>query len=88
MDANGAKQPKKDIPTMMKEMMQAMCCTGEFSPADMCERMMRSMGERSDAEAQSAPESAMTSDERGRGGEEETSRGSCGPRSGCAAKRP
>ena len=88
MDANEVKQPKKDVPTMMKEMMQTMCCTGEFSPGDMCRRMMQSTGMRSGAEAQSAPESGTTPDERGRGGEDEAPRGCCGPQSGCSAKRP
>jgi hypothetical protein len=64
---NGTKPPQqpKDVPPMMREMMQRMCCAGEFSPADMCRRMMRSMGRTSDAEAQPARQSATTSDGRG-----------------------
>ncbi len=89
MDETGAKasQEPKDVPTMMKEMMEPMCCSGEFSPADMCRRMMGSMRRTSGAEAPSTRENGTKSDERG-GGEDEGSGGCCGPQSRCAPKRP
>ncbi len=50
MDANDVKPPQesKSAPTM-QEMMERMCCSGEFSPADMCRRMMRSKGKTDEA---------------------------------------
>ncbi len=80
MDETGAKpsHEPKGVPTtmkQMKEMMETMCCSGELGPAEMCRRMMRTMGRTSDTKAQSAPESGTTSDERGRSGEDEGSRG-------------
>ncbi len=89
MDETGAKpsQEPKDVPAMMKKMMETMCCSGEFSPADMCRRMMNSMRRTSGAEAPSTHENVTTSDERG-GGVDEGSGGCCGPRSRDAPKRP
>ncbi len=89
MDETEAKpsQESKDVPPMMKEMMEKMCCSGEFSPADMCRRMMGSMRRTSGAKAPSTREDVTTSDEGG-GGEDEGSRTCCGPQSRCAPKRP
>ncbi len=88
MDANGAKpQEPKELPSSMQEMMEA-CCSGDLGPAEMCRRMMRSMGRRPDAQAQPAPEGGTRSDERGRSGEGETDRGCCGPGSCYAPERP
>ncbi len=88
MDDAGAKssQEPKAVPTMMKEMMEKMSCSGEFSPADMCRRMMGSMWRTSGAEAPSSREDGTKSDER-RGGEDEGSGGCCGGQP-CAPKRP
>ncbi len=88
MDTNGVKpQAAKDVQSVMREMMEKMCGSGELSPADMCRRMMRSMGRMSDAEAPSAPETGTTSDERGNSSHGEADRGCCGPQSCCAPKR-
>ena len=89
MDANGAKAPQepKGIPSMMEEM-RTMCCSEEFSPADMCLRMSRFMGRPSDAEAPSDAESGTTSDERRGNDDNEAHRRCCGPLSRCAPKRP
>jgi hypothetical protein len=89
MDDTGAKpaQEPKDVPTMMKEMMETMCCSGEVSPADMCRRMRQAMGRRSDAKAQSAPGSGAPSDGSGRGGGE-APRSCCGPQLRRTPKRP
>ncbi len=78
----------KDDRSRMLELMERMCCSGELGPADMCRRMMRSMGAMSDAQAHPAPEGGPTSDERGRSSEGETQRGCCGPRSPCGPKPP
>ncbi len=79
MDETGAKpsQEPKDVPPMMKAMMEKMCCSGEFSPADMCRRVMGSMRRTSAAEAPSAHETRTTSDERGSGNHEDAHRGCC-----------
>ncbi len=89
MDTNGAKpqQERKDDPRTMKEMMETMCCSGEFSAADMCRRMMRSKERTSNAEAQPAPEGGTTSDEPRRSAEDEAPQGCCDPQAGCAPKR-
>jgi hypothetical protein len=88
MDPNGVKAPQgsRDVESMMKEMMDQ-CCSGKISPADMCRRMMRSMGRASDAEASSAPGSGTTPDERGSSSQDDAHRASCGPRSCCAPER-
>ncbi len=89
MDETGAKpsQEPKDVPTTMQEMMEAMCCSGQFSPAEMCRRMMR-MGRRSNSEPQSAADAGTTSDEGGRSGDDEAPQGCCGRQSRCTPKRP
>jgi hypothetical protein len=88
MDAYGAKpsQEPKGVPSMMEEM-RKMCCSEEFSPADMCRRMMRFMGRTPDAEASSEPGSGMASDERGSSSQDEAHRGCCAPRPRCATER-
>jgi hypothetical protein len=88
MEADGVKPPQdpRDVRSMMQEMMD-MCCSGELSPADMCRRMVRSMGRTTDAEASSAPETGTTA-ERGTSSHGDARRGCCGPRSCCAPKRP
>ncbi len=90
MDANGAKpqQDRKGVPRTMKEMMGTMCCSGEFSPADMRRQMMRSMERASSAEAQPAPEGGTTSDGSKRTGEDEAPQPCCGPQARCAPKCP
>ncbi len=88
MGETGAKpsQEPKNVPTMMKKLMETMCCSGEFSPADMCQRMMGSMRRTSGVEAPSTHENVTTPDERGRG-EDDGSGGCCGPQSRYAPKR-
>ncbi len=71
----------------MMEEMRKMCCSEEFSPADMCQRMMRFMGRTSDAEASSQPEGSTTSDERRSSDDDEAHRNCCGPQSRCAPER-
>ena len=90
MDETGAKpsQEPKDVPTTMQETMERMCCSGQFSPAEMCSRMMQAMGRRSNSEARSAAEAGTTSDEGGRSGDDEAPHGCCGRQSRCASKRP
>ncbi len=88
MDASERVKPsqeRKDIPSMMQEMMGEMCCSGKFSPAEMCRRMMRTMGTTSNAEASSAP--ANGTDEPGSSSEERAARGRCDPRSCCVPER-
>lgn len=89
MDAIGAKpqQGRKDVPRTMKEMMETMCCSGEFSPADVCRGVMRSMERASNAEAQRAPQVGTTSDEPRRSAESEAPQACCGPQARCAPKR-
>ncbi|WP_242343808.1 hypothetical protein [Anaeromyxobacter terrae] len=88
---NGAKptQEPMDVPSMMQQMMERMCGAGEFSPADMCRRMMASKEPTTKVRAQSAAPGDCTSfEEPGRSAHDEWARDDCcGPRSGCAPKR-
>jgi hypothetical protein len=88
MEPNGVKSPQgsQEVDSMMKEMMDK-CCSGKISPADMCRRMMRSMGRASDAGPSTAPESGTTSDERGSSSQDNADRACCGPRSCCVPER-
>jgi hypothetical protein len=73
--------------TMMQQMMEKMCGTGAFTPAE-CGRMMASMRGMKDPAAQAAPEGGARSGELG-GGEEDGRPGCCcGPQSPCPPQRP
>jgi hypothetical protein len=90
MNANDRVKPpqeQKDVPSMMQEMMGKMCCSGKFSPVDMCRRMMRSMGTTPNAEASSAPATGTTPDEPRTSSEGEAHGGRCDTRSCCVPLR-
>lgn len=46
MDPKGVRPPPEGmgVPSMMRQMMEKMCCAGESSPAARCQEMMPSMG--------------------------------------------
>jgi hypothetical protein len=85
--APGSSPSTRSSRCWMDEMMGKRCCSGKFSPADMCRRMMRSMGATSNAEASSAPAGGTTPDEPGSSSEEAEHRNRCGPRSCCVPER-
>jgi hypothetical protein len=59
------------VPSMMKQMMEKMCCRGEFNPAAMCQGMMTSAGKTADAAAHPTPEVRELFEEWVRGVEDE-----------------
>ena len=57
MDAKGVEPtPGMGMPSMMQQMMERMCCQGDFSPAAMCQRMMNSVRKAAETAADAAPE--------------------------------
>ncbi len=90
MDTNGVKPPRepKGFPSTMQEMMEGMCCSDGFSPADMCRRMMASMRRTSSAETPSAHEAGATPDERGTSSQDDAHGGGSAAQPCCAPKRP
>jgi len=58
MDPKGVKPPPEGmgVPSMMQQMMEKMCGTGEFSPAAKCQGMMTSVGKTADMAAYATPE--------------------------------
>lgn len=56
METKGCKPPEgMGGPSMMKQMMEKMCCRGEVDPAAMCQGMMASAGKAEETAASSAP---------------------------------
>ena len=56
MEPKGCKPPEgMGGPSMMKQMMEKMCCRGEIDPAAMCQGMMASAGKAEETAASAAP---------------------------------
>ena len=54
MEPKGCKEGTGG-PSMMKQMMEKMCCRGEIDPAAMCQGMMASAGKAEETTASAAP---------------------------------